>query len=886
MLRKRRNTIIFLIGLIVLVYFLFLKMTDSHNQSDLSVELEKRLSELKVEVVASDEALAKLEAQVVSLEKGEQLPEAVDDNKPIVISGNRVTKEQKAYDLATFSSSGQVCSLSEAPQPKTDVQMYNVIDSISFDDVDGGVWKQGYPIKVQDSQWTPEKPLKVFLIPHSHDDPGWLKTFDGYYSAQVKNILDNMVLKLRQHERMKFIYAEISFFSTWWKSATEEQKESVKRYISEGRFELVTGGWVMPDEAAAHYWAMLDQLIEGHSWIRDNLGPNVVPRSGWSIDPFGHSSTMPYILRQSGLRNMLVQRIHYSVKKYLSINKFLEFNWRQTWDSVGSTDILCHMMPFYSYDVPHTCGPDPKICCQFDFQRLPGSRLNCPWRKAPQPITDANVHERAATLLDQYRKKSSLYKSNVVLIPLGDDFRYDTPGEWDKQYTNYDKLFTYMNGKSEWNVKAQFATLSDYFNELRKESGDPELSGASLAGFPTLSGDFFTYADRADHYWSGYFTSRPFYKHWDRHLESTLRSSEIIFSLAQAKAHHNHINTFQSKELYEKLTYARRSLGLFQHHDGITGTAKTFVVADYSERMLRGWKSAHEVIKESAQLLLSDSSAVEQEVFDVDWLKDVEDVLETRRLISLSSGQRKELVIYNSSPHQRQEVVRVWVSRVPISVYDVTLQAVECQVSPYFDTETVVSNNKFKLSFLAKVPALGMVTYSLEASETNPCTIATVTYYNHRDSVANDGVFNPTVDTGDKLTIHNDQLEVELSTSSGMLLSMTDRKSNEQHPLEMSFIKYKSSKAKDHAGGAYLFIPTGSSQSVLQSRPLMRVIKGNLFHEVHTMTSLVEHTVRIVNTPGPESLGLEVVNIDTITVSGRHRLWYAAIFCRERSGKF
>jgi alpha-mannosidase II len=116
------------------------------------------------------------------------------------------------------------------------------------------------------------------------------------------------------------------------------------------------------------------------------------------------------------------------------------------------------MFPFYSYDVPHTCGPDPSICCQFDFRRL--NVIGCPWGKRPQKITDRNVASRAEILADQYRKKAQLYQMNTVLIPLGDDFRYDTPDEWEAQYENYKQLFAYMNQKAELNIHVSFLWLN------------------------------------------------------------------------------------------------------------------------------------------------------------------------------------------------------------------------------------------------------------------------------------------------------------------------------------------------------------------------------------------------------------------------------------------
>lgn len=383
--------------------------------------------------------------------------------------------------------------------------------------------------------------------------------------------------------------------------------------------EFVTGGWVMPDEANSHWYSILQQLTEGQTWLHNNF--NITPKSSWAIDPFGHSPTLPYILKKSGLENLLIQRTHYSVKKRLAKEKQLEFRWRQTWgnsylyllyklffyinyfhllDTTDQNDVFTHMMPFYSYDVPHTCGPDPKICCQFDFKRLPGFGITCPWNIAPQVITDLNVQKRSELILDQWRKKSVLYKTRSVLIPLGDDFRYTQSTEWEAQRKNFEQIFEYVNNVPNLNVEAKFATLQEYFDSIRKEH--------ELSEFPTLSGDFFTYADRDDHYWSGYYTSRPYHKRLDRILMNYLRSAEML----HAWSHWDSESGFE-----QKLSNSRRSHSLFQHHDGITGTAKDHVVLDYAAKMNTAISDCKFVMQQAVYRLLTQPNVSITNLYDI-----------------------------------------------------------------------------------------------------------------------------------------------------------------------------------------------------------------------------------------------------------------------------
>ena len=73
----------------------------------------------------------------------------------------------------------------------------------------------------------------IHIVPHSHDDVGWLKTvrqyFDGSKSeiqkADVRKTIDSVMDALEENPDRKFSEVEMKFFKMWWDEQYLSRKE-------------------------------------------------------------------------------------------------------------------------------------------------------------------------------------------------------------------------------------------------------------------------------------------------------------------------------------------------------------------------------------------------------------------------------------------------------------------------------------------------------------------------------------------------------------------------------------------------------------------------------------------------------------------------------------
>ena len=185
--------------------------------------------------------------------------------------------------------------------------------------------------------------LKVVVLFHSHNDPGYKKTYDEYYFSKTKHVLSLAVEKLMVYKDMTFIWTDTCFLDRWWKEQNNETKTNLKHLVQTGRFEISLGAWVSADECVTHYFSYMDQLIEGYFWIRGHFG--VFPNISFNMDQFGTSSSVHYMRRKVGIRHSVYNHLHKGTKKFLWKHRLLEFNLKQS--LIDNTDSFVHVSYYY-----------------------------------------------------------------------------------------------------------------------------------------------------------------------------------------------------------------------------------------------------------------------------------------------------------------------------------------------------------------------------------------------------------------------------------------------------------------------------------------------------------------------------------------------------------
>lgn len=117
--------------------------------------------------------------------------------------------------------------------------------------------------------------ITVHVVPHTHDDVGWLKTVDQYYMgannsiqhAAVHHILDTVVEELQKNPARKFIYVEQAFFQMWWQRQSPEIQAQTKTLISNGQIEFINGGWCETHTAARDGKHIFAENSRSHSFF-------------------------------------------------------------------------------------------------------------------------------------------------------------------------------------------------------------------------------------------------------------------------------------------------------------------------------------------------------------------------------------------------------------------------------------------------------------------------------------------------------------------------------------------------------------------------------------------------------------------------------------------
>lgn len=410
--------------------------------------------------------------------------------------------------------------------------------------------------------------INVHVICHTHLDPGWLNSVDGYFFGinyarnthnngqvyrhsmpSVLTIFNNVMAALLENSQRRFVMVEMSFIWRWWKRLDEDYKKIVRKLMEQGRLDIAGGSWTSNDEAVSHYAAMIDQCTLGFRFLKTELRSCPQPAVAWQLDLFGHGKEINSLFAQMGYDGIMFGRLDYQEKNERTNQKTLQMIWKVNENAPENEKWL------FTGILPNLYHPPETLGLKSDTS---GSLL----RPGDTDTIPESASAYSSRLLDELEKQQERYNSKNIAVIYGGDFEYEDATQY---FQNIDAMIETINavnrtGRKKFHV--HYSTPSCFLHAISKEN----------RSWPIREGDFMSYAHRSHAFWTGFYTSRPGIKFYERSLSALYQSLRQLSITADRV---DFTNLFGLSEI----------MGLLQHHDTITGTSPSINIHDILQRM-------------------------------------------------------------------------------------------------------------------------------------------------------------------------------------------------------------------------------------------------------------------------------------------------------------
>ena len=526
----------------------------------------------------------------------------------------------------------------------------------------------------------------------------------------------------------------------------------------------------------------------GLKFVEENFGKEARPRTAWHIDPFGHSSEQAALFAKMGYDGLFFARIDYQDKEKRKSDRSLELIWRGSPTNWGrQSDLFTGI--FYNH-----YSPPPGLC--FDL-------IHCnidPVVSDPE-LFSYNLKEKVNDLVRDIKSISQFYRTNHIMLTMGDDFQYENAEIW---YHSLDGLINAFNELFPDTYNVFYSTPTRYLEAL---------NSLNLT-WQVKTDDFFPYADCPFCYWTGYFTSRPALKGYVRTMNSFLQTCRHmeVFSDGPPK------NVTSDK--------LAKAMGVVQHHDAVSGTEKQHVADDYAMRLHIGEVECRNVVNYSLNKLVDKSGSSQ-----VNW--------EFCEYVNISVCPASEsnsfdVLIYNPLARNQSTVITVPVQSSKVSVFSPTGSTVVYDIVPVSNATKNVRRSRgtaqYNVVFEAMLPPLGFATYFVRPS-------SSFTRYSREQpkatSTSKFAKYKP-----QENFIENDNYQVVLNKTTGRIQSIVNLKLGKAVKLDQQLLWYISSEgdlASNQASGAYIFRPASPALPVNMNgnKANFTIVTGQLFQEIH-----------------------------------------------------